>query len=797
VTSAEAKHLAFEGLRVVELSGGIAASYCGKLFVDAGADVVKLEPVAGDPLRTWRPAVAADENVTSGVLFGFLAAGKKSVVRGEALTGQASILLAGADVVITDLTDGATLPSLAAAVSPAAVVVAVTPFGSTGPYVDDAVLTSEFLLQALCGSTFGRGWPDTEPFHAGGRIGEWVAGTYAAVAAAAGVRHARRTGRGDIVDVSVYEAMVITMGGLRVVGMQVVGAEHTLGNRSLEMPSIVPTADGLVGICTITGQQFQDFLVMIDRSDLLDDVELASWGGRMKRRNEFMSIVEGWAAAKTTDEIVELAVAFRIPVAPIATPRTVTGIDHFVERGVFTDSATGAPTPRVPYRSDAIAVVPFGSAPVLGQHDGLITWGPRDAEPKHPESADSLPLDGVRITDLTAFWAGPTATIALGALGADVIKIEGVRRPDGMRFAGGRAPGTDRWWETGSIFLASNYNKRGIGIELSTSQGRDLALELVARSDLVLENFSPRVMANFGLEFEAVKDVNPTVAMIRMPAFGLDGPWRDRVGFAQTMEQASGMAWLTGFADGPPVIPQGVCDPIAGLHAAFAAIAALEIRDRTGEGLQIESTMIEAALNVAAEAQLEAAANGVELRRNGNRGPVASPQGVYRCAGPDDWVALAVQDDPAWAAFATLIGRPEWAAETRLQSQAGRREHADEIDKVVSAWATRLSMAEAVEALRVSGVGAAPILSPEGLLADGQLAHRGFWEDVEHPVVGVLKTSGLPFTFGSRPRGWVRFAAPTYGQHTDEILTGLLGKSVDDVSVLEATGVVSRRLVGL
>ena len=178
----------------------------------------------------------------------------------------------------------------------------------------------------------------------------------------------------------------------------------------------------------------------------------------------------------------------------------------------------------------------------------------------------------LRVTDLTAFWAGPVATQFLGALGADVIKVEGVRRPDGMRFSAARPPTWDQWWEWGPVFLCSNNNKRGISIELSTDAGRSIALDLIAASDLVIENFSPRVMENFGLKWDAVSAANPRAVMVRMPAFGLDGPWRDRVGFAQTMEQATGMAWMTGHADGPPLIPRGVCDPIAGLHAVFAAV---------------------------------------------------------------------------------------------------------------------------------------------------------------------------------------------------------------------------------
>lgn len=762
----------FADWRVLESSNGIAASYCGKMFADAGAEVVKIEPPQGDSMRRWSAGGAP------GALFDYLAAGKRSVVgRDEA---QIAALLAGADIVVTDLTDGWTLEDITAHTGPAAVVVAVTPFGTTGPYVDDQVVANEFILQALCGSIAGRGWPGDEPVQAGGRLGEWLAGTFAAAVAAATARHASLSGRGEVVDVSTYEAMAIAMGGLSAMSASVLGADSLLHQRSLELPSIVPTADGLVGFCTITAQQFQDFLVMIERADLVDDADLASFAGRVERRDEFLDMVTRWTRARTTAEIVDIAVAFRIPVAPIGTPEMLPKIDHFVERGVVVESAAGFLQPRVPYRSDAMTTMPPRRPPRLGADNGGVRWAPRPARSPGP---DSLPLAGIRVADFTAFWAGPFATQLLGALGADVIKVEGVRRPDGMRFSAGRPPTWEQWWETGPVFLCSNNNKRGVSIELSTEAGRATALDLVAASDLVIENFSPRVMANLGLEWDAVHAANPRAIMVRMPAFGLDGPWRDRVGFAQTMEQATGMAWRTGHGDGPPVIPRGVCDPIAGLHAAFAAVAALTIRDRGGTGLHVESTMVEAALNVAAELIVEYSRNGIGLRRNGNRGPGACPQGLYRCRGDDEWVAIAALDDAARASLARLVGLGD----------AGP----DEAGTFVADWAARRSAPEAVAALRAGGVAAARVTPAAELLDDPQLLARGFWETVAHPVAGTFLCTGMPFAFRGRPRRWIRRVPPLYGQHTGEVLQGLLGRDEHDLAALRAAGATSARPAGL
>ncbi len=777
----------FAGWRIIELSSGIAASYCGKMFADAGAEVVKIEPPQGDPMRQW------SAGGTAGALFGYVAADKRSVLRGDE---EVSALIAGADLVLADLSDDWSLDDLTARAGESAVIVAITPFGSSGPYVDQQVVANEFILQALCGSIASRGWPGSEPLQAGGRIGEWLAGTFAAVVAAAAVRHARKGGGGAVIDVSIYESMALVMGSLSAMSASVLGDDSLLTERSLELPSIVATADGMIGFCTITAQQFQDFLVLIDRPDLLDDDDLASMPGRVRRRDEFLAMVQRWTGTRTTDEILDLAVALRIPVAPIGTPASVMKVDHFIERGVFIESTRGVRQPRVPYRSPAIATRAPGSPPAKGTDTGRVHWPPR-VDASEPRRADALPLSGIRVADFTAFWAGPVATQLLASLGADVIKIEGVRRPDGMRFAGGRPPTWERWWEWGPVFLCSNTNKRGVSIELSEPQGRALALDLIAQSDLVIENFSPRVMANFDLEWDAVHAANPRAIMVRMPAFGLDGPWRDRVGFAQTMEQATGMAWMTGHLDGPPIIPRGVCDPAAGLHAAFAAIAALVVRDRTGAGMQIESAMVESALNIAAEMVLEHSQNGIELHRAGNRGPGASPQGVYRCRGDDDWVALALLDDAAWPTLAALIGRPELGRDPALTTQAGRRSQADQIDKLISDWTAQRTVSDAVRALREHGVAASAVVVPPALLDDEHLLARGFWETVVHPVVGSYRCTGMPFTFVGRPRRWVRTPPPLYSQHSREVLTDLLGLTDDDLADLRAAGAISDRPAGL
>ena len=313
--------------------------------------------------------------------------------------------------------------------------------------------------------------------------------------------------------------------------------------------------------------------------------------------------------------------------------------------------------PRTPWLMSQCSPASLREAPALGEADGTEPWPER--EYREPPSDPRLPLEGLRIVDLTAFWAGPTATHLLAAFGADVVKLESIQRPDGIRYSGGMRKDVDDWWEYGWVFHAMNTNKRSVTLDLGSDDGRRLFSELVADADVVIENFSPRVMDHFGLTADALLAINPRLVITRMPAFGLDGPWRDRVGFAPTMEQIAGLAWVTGLADGPPVPPRGACDPLAGVHAAFAVTAALCFADRTGAGQLVEMPMIETVMNVTAVQPMEAEVFGVTLSRRGNRGHGWAVQNLYRCAGEGPtWIAVTVRTDDQWQALVDLMGHP-------------------------------------------------------------------------------------------------------------------------------------------
>jgi crotonobetainyl-CoA:carnitine CoA-transferase CaiB-like acyl-CoA transferase len=263
------------------------------------------------------------------------------------------------------------------------------------------------------------------------------------------------------------------------------------------VPSIEPTTDGWAVFTTNSAQQFQDFCVMIGRTDWIDDPEMARVASRFAHREEFLRAVHAFTTKRTTEEVLENAAALRVPSGPVLNGATVTQFDQFIQRGVFGPSASGRfSQPRVPYRITGSESVPPGPVPTSGQHTGEVDWEPRPATETQPWH---LPLEGLRIVDLTAWWAGPVAPHALACLGADVIKIESVKRPDLMRYSATKPPTTDQWWEWGPVFHAVNTGKRDITLDLTRPEGVEVFERLVTTADVLIENYTPRVMGQFGL----------------------------------------------------------------------------------------------------------------------------------------------------------------------------------------------------------------------------------------------------------------------------------------------------------
>ncbi|HUM00577.1 MAG TPA: CoA transferase, partial [Mycobacterium sp.] len=625
------------GYVVIDLSTGIAGAYCTKLLADGGATVVKVETPHGDPLRNWSASGAAIPDGEDGALFTFLAGGKHSVVVDPGNSDDVALLdalLSDVDAVVwsrgSEIAE-ARSPDEICRTHPHLTVTAITPFGLDGPWSDKPA--TEFTLQSWSGGIvgLGRGAPDRAPTYVGGQVGDWLSGAYAAAA----MLISRAVGGGELIDLSMLEAHIMGLTYYPVTFFEMLGRPWR-DARKLTVPGIAQAKDGLVDLGCGTAQQWFDLCVMIDRAEWIDEDSPLTI---TEQANEKSDEIYAWVRDHTVDEIRELATAFRIPNAPVANGANIESLDHFRARGSFVTNPRGdLHQPGPPYRMQPKFLRPPSPAPALGEHTEHYRRNRSDGREsahsttRNPISAQS-PLSGIRVLDMTTFWAGPSCTHMLAMLGADVIHVESTRRPDATRLIAGVPVTEENWWEKSPIFSGLNTNKKGVTLDLQSARGRDVLQRLIATCDVVVENFTPRVMDQLGLDFAAVKALRPDVVMVRMPGFGLDGPWRDNPAFAYAIEAAAGLSWLTGYPDRPPYEPYSVGDPNAGVHALNGLLLALEHRRRTGQAVLVEASMVDAAINIAAEQVIEYTAYGALLQRAGNRGPAAAPQNLYHTEG--------------------------------------------------------------------------------------------------------------------------------------------------------------------
>ncbi|MCW2525373.1 MAG: caib/baif family protein [Pseudonocardiales bacterium] len=799
------------GELVVDLSSGIGGGYCAKVLADGGADVIKVETLAGDPLRRWSASqapIAADDD---GALFKFLRASQRSVAVDPASSvaiEQLRSLIRQADGVIWSAgSELAAHPSFSVEaiheLAPHATVTAISPFGLHGSWSDRA--STEATLQGWSGGAGQRGTLDRPPLLVGGRMGDWETGMVAALAYLIS-RHRRvAIGTGEIVDVSALDAQCLTMIVHPVTWFDMAGFPMRT-HRMANLPGIHPARDGFVGFMCVTGQQWLDFAAMVERPDWAADESLLKFVTRTERYDELSEVIEAWTSARTVGAIVELAVAMRVPVAPVNNGQTVLAEDHLLERGWFVENPRGSfLQPDVPYTlSGSAQRRPPGPAPRLGEHTDSVFSEHRADRTDGPkvvvDKPAPRPFAGLRVVDFTANWAGPIITHVLGMLGADVIKIESAVRPDALRFNTVKGMQAEDYWEWSPIFHGTNTSKRGLTLDMSQPAGREVARRLIAGADVVVENSSPRVLPGWGLTTEVVHDLNPRCIFLRAPAYGLDGPWSERVGYTQTIEMSAGLAWLTGFADGPPVVPNAPCDPVAGVHALIALLLALEHRRVTGEASMVEVPMIGGALNLAAEQIVEFSAYGAVLQRDGNRSPAAAPQGCYRSADhdlPEDqgrWVVISIETDDQWSALRRGLGDPAWTADPELADLAGRHRAHDRIDRELDAWCAGRTADMILDALWPLGVPVAKMLLGYEQAQVQPLIERGWFQRLDHPLTGPTTYSGFPaiFSAGPSPADLHTSLPPGLGQHNREILLEL-GLDGADIDALERDGVIGTR----
>lgn len=418
---------------------------------------------------------------------------------------------------------------------------------------------------------------------------------------------------------------------------------------------------------------------------------------------------------------------------------------------------------------------------------GLETNGPKG------------PLDGIRVLDLSRVWAGPHATRIMADLGAEVIHITG-RRLVGRRSmtpeiaaATGVYPDNDpgeRHWNRSVLNNDMMRNKLDITLELDTERGVELFKRLVKISDIVIENYSPRVMPNLGIDYPVLKEVNPGVIFCSMPGYGAEGPYKHFVSYGTTIDPHSGLASTMGYpGEEPHMSGNAYPDAASGMYACGAIMTALFHKRRTGVGQMIALAQSESGAALTGESSLGYQLSGVLPERIGNRHLRKAPHGAYPCRGDDKWVAISVGSEAQWAAFGDVVGNPGWSADKRFATLEDRLRNQDELDQHVGEWTRDRDAYDVMRRLQDAGVAAGVVVNADELMNDAHLNERGFFLEIDHPEAGLHRHAGQPIRLSKTPARNYR-PAPTLGQHHGYVFGELLGLSADEINDLERAEVI-------
>lgn len=816
-----------DGLRVVDLTSGIAGPHATKLLADYGALVTKIEPPEGDPARWWGPFKDDVPNPEASIPFLWLTTNKRSVVadlrtnEGLALVRR---LIDGADVVVEDRRPGELLAlgldlEAVRAARPGLVVCSITPFGQTGPYA--GLAATDIVLQAMGGAMHATGHAAREPLRLGGTYAEWHAGLAAALAMLMAVHRAEQTGRGDWIDLSIYETQA---GGKDRRQLALLG--YAYSGLVLRRPDTAyaicsggrPCADGYINMLG-NGPRLPAVLRMIGRADLLARPELS--GPEEDFPADLVEEIEAsylaWTASHTMREAIAIAQQHRILGAAVYTVADVLNDPVFQSRGAFEvidHPATGPVTyPGRPFMMSDSPRPPARRAPLLGEHNDRAgsRWAGSDSGLRTQDSG--LPLRGVRVIDMAVVWAGPYAGQQLAEWGAEVIRMEPISTIQPMTRHAERArhltpelvsravergavamgypnrdPGADPW-NRGPLFNASNGNKLSFTGNSAVPAGREAFEQLVRGSDIIIENNVPSTAEKLGIQYERLREINPGIIVVRMPGFGLSGEYREYRCWGNHLEGMAGHQVARAYHD-LTLDSTGetyACDSIAGLTAAMAAMMALRHRSRTGRGQLIEVPQIEAFMQMLGVELLDRAINGRIAEGLGNDHRTHAPHGAYPCRVPSlesgvlsrdgsgsAWIAIDVASDEQWQALCRVLGADDLAADGRYAATPGRWQHRRELDAALGRFTCQRDKWELFRALQAEGIAAGPVQDEAECFACPQLAARGFFQEQTRADLGTFKYPGMLFQWKDTPNRHRR-VAPTLGQDNEYVYRSLLG----------------------
>jgi len=808
------------GINVVELAEGIAGSYCGKLFADLGADVVKVESPSGDELRHRESTARGADGSFRGGAFLHLNTNKRStVIDAASAEGRERLgnLLDRSQLVIESTGPGRMEAwglswEALHAQAPGVSVVSISGFGATGPYKDYLWddLIAQTMSDALIHSRVGE-----DPVRLPGHLGLHIVASMAALGALAAVVRAESTGEGCFVDCAATEALAsLPYRASTLLSHQYRGGGPgpdlvQVARESLFPVGVQPCADGYVALMS-TPQQLENMLETLNDDNLKAAFARPDAFERGDTKEALDAALYPWLLSRTRAEATAEAQHNGWPLAGVNSPPEVLEAEHLTQRQFWEhtdDPVAGAvnlPGPPCRFAEGGFSIRRL--APGLGEHDAEIVaelasppperGTPGVGPPAAGRASSAGPLSGIRILDMTTVWSGPFATMLLADLGAEVIRVENPwvlppttkgyqARPTisdpgflGSLYGPPIADRPDRPWNRHAMNNSLCRNKLSCTIDNRRPEGRELLMRLAERSDVFIDNFKASGLARMGIQVSELQARNPRLVIVRMPPTGTTGDWAEYTGFGAQFDGLTGMLWLCGHRDSELFTNPGTTymDAASGPATAFATIAALRYRAGTGRGQVVEFAQSENVLNhlgdVFVDCQLD-----VAPERWGNRDRWRAPQGLYRCHGQEQWLAISVGDDESWRALATVLGREELGHDPRFATAASRRANHDELDVMIGAWAGEQSLSEAFHQLQRAGVAAGPLLDDESFASDPQFNDRQWQRPLHSLDVGTHLHPGLPYR--GVPQEWRR-GSPVLGEDNEYVYKEVLGVSDED-----------------
>ena len=790
-----------EGLRVLDLTSYLS-QHCARSLGDMGADVIMVEPPDGDAARMLPPFAGNIEHPERSLRFIHANRSKRGVVLDVTDAGDResiAALAARSDILVEDFKPGY-LESVGLGyedlkvANPNLVYVSITPFGQTGPHA--SYLGGDLIAQAGAGMMFGNGDDERPPVMAPFEMVSQLACMHALYGAILAIRARRVIGHGQHVDVSRQEASL--------------WAQHSYISRYSYMNQITrrdghhsafgavntyhTRDDGYVNLSIYMRHHFGRMATeLMGNHPVLSDEMWWEREVRQENREVIDQLVQEYMDTVDRDDVAERGQAIGMPIVPVLSPAEFADSAHAKEREFFIDMehpVIGSyKTAGPPLKFSKTPWEPSRTAPLLGQHTDEVLAELRGSAPpaavRETAAAPAggsngyKPLDGIRVVDFTRAFAGPLSTMFLGFFGAEVIKVESEGLDDN------RTPGQ-------TTFQDLNRAKISATIHAQTPEGVELIKELTRGSDAVIENFRPTVMDRLGIGYEELIKVKPDIIMLAMPGMGNTGPLSTYFCYGQQIMGVSGITNLWGHGDAPmdTRIKMPFPDYIAGIYGALSVAAALEYRDRTGEGQYIELAQVEGGAHLLTVAYMDYMINGHNPPPAGNRSEFYAPHGVYPCIGFDEWCAIEVQTEEQWQALVAAIDSPGWANDERFATMKARIANKEELDRNIGEWTRQFTPRVVMRILQKAGVPSTYVANGEQLYVDPHLRSRpAAIVEANHADAGVMEHQGIDANLSDTP-GDAGQACPIKGQQNDYVFGEILGLSAERRGELEERGVL-------